>query len=476
MSAVVAPKRAVEELAVFTGQPAFASPFHVGTPSAAGGEAFLARARDILERRWFTNDGPYVQALERRIGEQTGVAHCIVVANGTLALELAFRAADLRGEVILPAFTFVATAHALLWQGLTPVFCDIDPGTHNLDPAHVAALTTPRTSAIVGVHVWGRPAYDDELEQLAAKHGLRLFFDAAHAVGCTHEGRPIGGRGDAEILSFHATKVIHSFEGGAILTNDSDLAQRIRPLRNFGFADYDDVRTLGVNAKLPEMSAAMGLTTLERLDSIIAANRRNWETYRSELSGLPGVALVSYDEAESHNYHYVVLELDPGRCSLARDDLVRVLHAENVLARRYFYPGCHRMEPYRSLVPGLSLPATEAVAARVVTLPTGDSLDKADIAAVAGIVRLAVENAASLPAMLPELRRPAAPGFADALTAGCSGRPRAGSRTEDRPAAARRGRRIPALGCVRRARGSRRRRSCPARSGRDRSEGPRRCP
>jgi dTDP-4-amino-4,6-dideoxygalactose transaminase len=402
-------KHTVQDLAVFTGIPAFASPLHVGMPSTAGGEAFLARAREVFDRRWLTNNGPFVQELEGRIAESTGVAHCVAVANGTLALQLLVRATGLRGEVIVPSFTFVATAHALLWEGLTPVFCDIDPRTHNLDVSHAAGLIGEHTSAIVGVHVWGRPAYDAELDRLAERHGLRLFFDAAHAIGCSHAGRPIGGGGDAEIVSLHATKVIHSFEGGAVLTDDDALAESLRSIRNFGFSDYDDVRMLGTNAKLHEISAAMGLTSLDRLGALVEANRRNYERYRAGLEGLPGVEIVAYDESERHNYQYVVLELDPDTCPLARDDLVRVLHAENVLARRYFYPGCHRMEPYRSLRPDSTLSSTEAVAARVVTLPTGDSLGEEEVAVVVEIVRLAVESADSLPTVLPDFRRSLAP-------------------------------------------------------------------
>jgi dTDP-4-amino-4,6-dideoxygalactose transaminase len=403
-------KTSIAELAVFTGRPAFPAPVHVGLPNVGDTRDFLERVRDILDRRWFTNDGPYVGALERRVADLVEVEHCVAVCNGTVALEIAARASGLTGEVILPAFTFVATAHALLWQGLTPVFCDIDERTHNLDPAHAETLITERTSGIIGVHVWGRPAYSDALTKLAHAHGLRLLFDAAHAFGCTDGGRPIGNRGDAEILSFHSTKVINAFEGGAVLTNDGELAARMRSMRNFGFADYDDVRDIGVNGKLTEICAAMGLTTLERLDEFVEVNRRNYERYRAELDGLPGISVLTYDETERQNYQYAVLELDPDS-PLSRDDLVRVLHAENVLARRYFHPGVHRMEPYRSLSPGLSLPRTEAVASRVVSLPTGGALGESDVAAVAGLVRLALENAEALPKPLPDFRRVGPPRF-----------------------------------------------------------------
>jgi dTDP-4-amino-4,6-dideoxygalactose transaminase len=409
MTSIAPSKESLGELAVFTGHPAFLSPLHVGTPQPVDADGFVGRVRDILDSRWFTNDGPCVKEFERRVAEELDVEHCIAVCNGTIALELSAGAAELTGEVIVPSFTFVATAHALRWRGLTPLFCDVDPSTHNLDLAHLEGLINERTSAIIGVHVWGRPAYSEHLERLAERHGLSLFFDAAHAFGCSYAGQPVGGRGDAEILSFHATKVINTFEGGAVLTNDDDLAARIRLLRNFGFVDYDDVRALGINGKLPEMSAAMGLTTLDHFDENVAVNKRNYAHYRTELDSIVGVSVLTYDEAERNNYQYVVLELDPADCALSRDDLVRVLHAENVIARRYFYPGVHRMEPYRSLYAGLVLPATEAVADRVVVLPTGQTVDEAAVATISRVIRLAVGSAEKLPRPLPPFRSPASP-------------------------------------------------------------------
>jgi dTDP-4-amino-4,6-dideoxygalactose transaminase len=411
MTTEVATKRTVRDLAVFTGRPAFPRPLHVGTPNLGDREAFLASARDIFDRRWLSNDGPYVNELERRIADLTATDHCVAVCNGTVALELVARAAGLTGEVIVPAFTFIATAHAFQWQGLTPVFCDIDERTHNLDPSRAAELVTERTSAIVGVHVWGRPAYSEELDELAARHGLSLIFDAAHAIGCSHRERPVGSGGRAEILSFHATKIVNAFEGGAIVTNDAGLAERLRKMRNFGFVGYDDVRDIGTNGKLPEMSAAMGLNTLARLDDAIELNRRNYRQYRSELAGLPGISVVAYDDRERHNYQYVVLEVDTEESPVSRDDLMRLLHLENVLARRYFFPGCHRMEPYRSLSPDLRLPATDRVAARVLIMPTGGSVTSNEISSICELVSLAVTHAASLPRPLPEIRRFEAPSW-----------------------------------------------------------------
>jgi len=323
------------------------------------------------------------------------------MCNGTVALEIAIRAAGLSGEVIVPPFTFVATAHALQWQAITPVFCDVDPRTHNLDPTRVEALITPRTTGILGVHVWGRPAPVDELTRIAADHGLRLLFDAAHALGCSTGGRMIGGFGTAEVLSFHATKVVNSFEGGAIATADEGFADVARLMRNHGFADYDEVGHVGTNGKMSEIAAAMGLTSLESRDEFVAANRRNYETYRAALEGIDGVELLGYDSAESCNWQYVVIEVDDS-AGLTRDELQAVLWAENVLARRYFFPGCHRMEPYRTLFPDVAerLPETERLVQRVLALPTGTSMSTDAVTAVAGLVARAMRDAPRLRAAL----------------------------------------------------------------------------
>jgi len=398
---------AVETLAVLGGAPAFAEPLHVGRPNIGDRARLGARLEDILDRRWLTNGGPYVEEFERRIAEMLGVRHVVAMCNATVAMEIAIRAIGLTGEVIVPSFTFVATAHALQWQQITPVFCDVDPHTHNLDPARVEALVTPRTTGIIGVHVWGRPCAVDALATIAERRGLHLLFDAAHAFGCASGGRMLGNFGAAEVFSFHATKFLNSGEGGAVATNDDDLAARVRLMRNFGFADYDDVVYVGTNGKMNEMSAAMGLTSLESMDDFVATNRANHAAYAAGLAGIPGVRLTAYDEATRPNYQYVVLEVDEGEAGLGRDALHRVLHAERVLARRYFHPGCHRMEPYRSHFPhaGLLLPETERLTERVLSLPTGTAVGAAEIATICGIVRHALAEA---PAVRRHLAAPAA--------------------------------------------------------------------
>lgn len=401
-------KTRLDELAVFGPPPAFTEKLHVGRPNIGDRERLLARINDLIDRKWLTNNGPYVQEFEQRVADLLGVKHCIAMCNGTVALEIATRALGLTGEVIVPSFTFVATAHALQWQEITPVFCDIHPDTFTLDPSRVEAMITPRTTGIIGVHLWGRPCDVEALTEIARRRRLRILFDAAHAFACSRNGRMVGGFGDAEILSFHATKFLNSFEGGAVLTGDDALADKIRLMKNFGFSGYDNVVYIGINGKMSEVSAAMGLTGLESIDRFIAVNRENIARYREELSGVSGLRLIPYDEREKCNYQYVVLEVDEGACGVDRDLLVDVLHAENVMARKYFHPGVHRMEPYRSCFPhaGLVLPVTERLSRRVLSLPTGTSVGKDDIRSICAVIRLAMTNGPGLRARLGASRVP----------------------------------------------------------------------
>jgi len=355
-------KRAVPDLALFGGAPAFGEPLRVGRPNIGNRERLLARFNDLLDRKWLTNNGPYVQEFEQRLAARLGVEHCIATCNGTVALEIAIRALELSGEVIVPSFTFIATAHALQWQGITPIFCDVDPATHTMDPAHARRLITPRTTAIMGVHLWGQSCQVDALTNLAQRHRLKLLFDASHALGCTWRRRMIGQFGQAEIFSFHATKFLNTFEGGAIATSDSNLARKIRLMKNFGFAGYDNVICLGTNGKMSEISAAMGLTSLESMDQ------------------------------------YIIVNVDESGARLSRDQLVSLLQAENIIARRYFYPGCHRMEPYRSnpAKAGYQLPVTERLAAQIMALPTGTAVGAAEILQVCELIKFIVAHASEI--------------------------------------------------------------------------------
>ncbi|MBS1812407.1 MAG: aminotransferase class I/II-fold pyridoxal phosphate-dependent enzyme [Acidobacteria bacterium] len=387
-------KQFLSQLSIFSGQPAFPELLHVGCPNVPEGaarEQLFQHINDMLDRRWLTNHGPLVSEFERTLAHLTGVRHAIAVCNGTLGLEIAAKACGFTGEVIVPSFTFVATAHALSWIGLTPVFADVDPLRHTIDPAQIEKLITPRTSAIVATHLWGNACPTEELEQIANRHGLQVIYDAAHAFGCSSRGKMIGSFGRAEVFSFHATKFINTFEGGAIVTNDDELADRIRHMMHFGFDAPDHVVSVGTNAKMSEVAAAMGLSSLSMMDEIMAANKLNYEAYALRLAGLSGLRLFSFDEPGSRNYQYVIAEVQGD--GLSRDQLLEVLWSEGIRARRYFYPGCHRMEPYASQPQSTPLPVTERLSDTVLALPTGKVVGPTEIAKVCAIIRLALTNA-----------------------------------------------------------------------------------
>jgi len=366
---------------------------HVGRPNMGNRKDFLRRVDEILDRRWLSNNGPVVQEFEKRIAEILGVKHVVAMCNATAGIEIACHALGLKGEVIVPSYTFIATAHALQWQGITPVFADMDPGTHNLNPEKIEKLITPKTTGIIGVHVWGRGCDTEAIEKVASKHRLKVMYDASHAFGCSFKGQMIGTFGECEVFSFHATKFINCLEGGVVTTNHDQLAHQMRMMTNFGFTGYDRVEYLGINGKMNEISAAMGLTNLEAMQAIIETNKKNYEHYRDQLRDIPGVKLVEYSPAEKNNYQYVVIEVDPSICRRGRDDLVEALHAENIIARKYFWPGCHRMEPYKSLFPDayLTLSETERVSANVIVLPTGQQIVDSDLKRICGIIRSACE-------------------------------------------------------------------------------------
>jgi dTDP-4-amino-4,6-dideoxygalactose transaminase len=397
-------KSSISGLALFGGQSVFDEVLHVGRPNIGDREQFLERVTAMFDQRRLSNNGPFVRELEEKLAAFLGVKHCIAICNATVALEITARALGLQGEVILPSFTFVASAHALQWLGITPVFCDVDPLTHNIDPTKIEERITPRTTGILGVHVWGRACDIEALSEIAQTHHLKLMFDAAHAFACTYQGQMVGGFGEAEVFSFHATKFFNSFEGGAVTTNNDQLAKRLRGMRNFGFAGLDNVVDIGTNGKMSEVSAAMGLTSLESLDEFISTNYENYLTYSRGLAGIPGVQLVQYTGEEKNNYQYVVMEIDEREAGLSRDLLVKILHAENVLARRYFYPGCHQMEPYRSYFPdaGFLLPETEKLTTKVLQLPTGTAIGEPEIGQLCDLIRFVFSHAEEIRASVAQ--------------------------------------------------------------------------
>jgi dTDP-4-amino-4,6-dideoxygalactose transaminase len=316
------------------------------------------------------------------------------LSNGTLALQLLVRALGLTGEVIVPAYTFIASANALEWEGVRPVFCDVAPGTSNIDPNHCRKLVTKSTSAIMGVHVWGKPCDTKALHEIAASNDIRLIFDSAHAFGCgSNSDRMIGSDGDAEVFSFHATKAFHTGEGGAVTTNNSELAKKLKKLRNFGFVDTDKTGCLGINAKMSEFHAAIGLANFINF----AANKKKsfsvHSSYAEQLKTITDIAILDFDLP--HTYHYVVLLIKPNS-PLSRNQLVELLEAENILARRYFYPGCHRMKPYSDREKLPVLPETEKLTTSTLVLPAGANFSTEEAVKVCSVLKAAFNDAQNL--------------------------------------------------------------------------------
>lgn len=375
------------------GNPAFKQKVHVGRPNIGSREKLMKRIEDILDRRWLSNDGVYVREFEAEVARRLGASECVAVCNGTVGLEIATRALNMKGDVVVPSWTFIATPHSLQWQGLSPIFCDVEE-SHNICPRSLEAALDSRCGGIVGVHLWGRPARVYDVAEVAKNAGVPLVWDASHALGTCVDGKAIGNFGDAEVFSFHATKIANAFEGGLVATNNCDLAQKMRLMRNFGFAGYDDVVYNGTNGKMNEVCGAMGLTSLESLDEFISINRRNYAIYLERLNGLPGVDVLIHDE-ENSNFQYVVTQWNE-ESPLSRDEMMQVLWAENIMARRYFWPGCHAMRIYKDTAVRVPLPFTEKLAAQVLVLPTGTALDANDIHIICDVIRTAYERAGDI--------------------------------------------------------------------------------
>jgi dTDP-4-amino-4,6-dideoxy-D-glucose transaminase len=375
--------------ASFGGVPAFARPLHTAQLNIPPWDVVEAGFRDVFARRHFTNHGPVLARFERALADHMGVAHVVCVANGTLALMVMARSLGLAGEVIVPAFTFPATVQALLWAGLRPVLCDVDPNSHMVTAELVEPLITEHTSAILGVHLWGRPCAPADLEGLARRHGLRLMFDACHAIGCRSNGRAFGSFGHAEAFSFHATKLVNAAEGGCITTDDSRLAARMRTMRSFSpNQEFADVHPR-MNAKMSEAQATLGLHSLREADENIEHNRRRHRAYASGLANLPGLDVLDYAGQDRHNYQYVVLEIDSSACALTRNQLHTLLQAENVLCRCYFHAGMHQLPPLCRDAATLarSYPHTERLTQRLLQLPSGQAVTLDDIGAICELIR-----------------------------------------------------------------------------------------
>jgi dTDP-4-amino-4,6-dideoxygalactose transaminase len=346
------------------------NPIYVTQPYLPPLEEFIPYLQKIWDNKILTNGGPMHQQLEQQLCDYLGVEHIALFNNGTIALLTALQALRVTGEVITTPYSFVATAHSLLWNGIKPVFVDIDPHTLNLDPAKIEAAITPQTTAIMPVHCYGNPCDVEAIQKIADNYNLRVIYDAAHAFGVKDAGGSILRHGDLSVLSFHATKVFNTFEGGAIICPDAKTKKRIDQLKNFGFVDEVTVVAPGINGKMSEINAAFGLLQLQHIDHAMARRREIDAFYREQLKGVKGIRLVEDAGQVVANYSYfpILVEAD---YPLSRDELYQKLKEQNVFARRYFYPLISEFPMYRSMNSALrnNLPVANAMAEKVICLP-----------------------------------------------------------------------------------------------------------
>jgi dTDP-4-amino-4,6-dideoxygalactose transaminase len=358
-------------------------PLHVTRPLLPPIEEFLPYLESIWAYGQVTNGGPYCRQLEAALEDYLGVDHVVTFANGTLALMAALKALDIKGEVITTPYSFVATCHALLWNGIEPVFADIDPHTLNLDPRHVEELVSPHTTAILPVHVYGQPCDVAGLQRVADHHGLKLIYDAAHAFGVGDAGGSLLRHGDLSVLSFHATKVFHTFEGGAVVCRDAAMRRRLEQLRNFGFVDEVTVVEAGINGKMNELQAAFGLLHLKYADHAMARRRDIDGCYRLALEGLAPIRCLPVNPAHRANYGYFPVFVNEA-AGVDRDGICAALRAQDIMVRRYFHPLISEFPMYRHLPSAAPtrLPAAHRAAAGVLCLPIFPDMTQGDCARV----------------------------------------------------------------------------------------------
>ncbi len=343
---------------------------YITQPALPPLEDFIPYLQQIWDSRVLTNGGPFHQQLEAKLCEYLGVEHISLFSNGTLALVTALQALRITGEVITTPYSFVATAHSLLWNGIKPVFVDIDPHTLNMDPARIEAAITPQTTAIMPVHCYGTPCDVDAIQRIADNYNLRVIYDAAHAFAVRHQGGSLLRFGDLSVLSFHATKVFNTFEGGAIISPDAKTKLRIDRLKNFGFVDEVTVVAPGINAKMSEINAAFGLLQLQNIDDALAQRQAIDTRYRQLLQNIPGIRCVDTGHAGQPNYSYFpILIEDHYPCS--RDAIYQRLREQQIFARRYFYPLISEFPMYRGIASAHAdnLPVASHIAQRILCLP-----------------------------------------------------------------------------------------------------------
>jgi len=352
---------------------------YVTSPLLPPLEEFIPYLEQIWQNKHLTNAGPFHAQLESALAEYLGVKHLSLFSNGTLALLTAFQTLRIKGEVITTPYSFVATSHSLLWNELTPVFADIDPHTFNIDPKSIEPLITSQTSAILPVHCYGIPCDVDKIQRIADTYGLKVIYDAAHAFGVKQNGTSVLNYGDLSILSFHATKVFNTIEGGAIICPDARTKQRIDYLKNFGFADETTVIAPGINAKMNEVQAAFGLLQLQHIDVALLARRTIYERYCTHLAAIPGLTFYSAIQNFEWNYAYYPVLIDDAY-PLSRDELYEALKAQNIYTRRYFYPLISSFAMYRHLPSARPdhLPVANQLAEKILCLPIYPDMNEED--------------------------------------------------------------------------------------------------
>lgn len=351
-------------------------------------EEFHALLKEIWESKWITNNGSFHKRLEAALAEYLKVPYVSLFTNGTLPLITALQALRVTGEVITTPYSFVATTHSLWWNGIKPVFVDIDPATGNLDPSRIEAAITPKTTAIMPVHVYGKPCDTETIQAIADKYGLKVIYDAAHAFGVEVNGRSILEAGDMSTLSFHATKVYNTIEGGALVMHDAKTKQRIDYLKNFGFAGETEVVAPGINSKVDEMRAAYGLLNLRQVDDAITARRKVAVAYREALRGVQGLRFFDDMPGVRHNYSYFPVFIDAEEYGMTRDELYFKMKEAGVLGRRYFYPLISEFSTYRGLPSATkeNLPQAHKMADSVICLPMHHALSEEDIQRVISLI------------------------------------------------------------------------------------------
>lgn len=352
-------------------------------------EEFHSMLKEIWASRWITNNGSFHQQLEKELATYLKVPYISLFTNGTLPLITALQALRITGEVITTPYSFVATTHSLWWNGIKPVFVDVDPVTGNLDPDKIEAAITPRTTAIMPVHVYGTPCDVDRIQEIADRYGLKVIYDAAHAFGVEMDGKSVLNAGDLSTLSFHATKVYNTIEGGALVMQDEQTKKRIDYLKNFGFANEVTVVGPGINGKVDELRAAYGLLNLRQVDAAIEARRHVAERYREALRDVPGVTFFDERPGVRNNYSYFPIFIDERAYGTSRDELYFKMKERNVLGRRYFYPLISEFSTYRGLESARpeNLPNACRMANSVICLPMHHALSEDDIERVIDSVR-----------------------------------------------------------------------------------------